>query len=211
MVVYHSHLLFANDTLIFVEPNPDIYSLRALLLCFEAVSNLKVNLSKSEIVLVGSVNNLSDLAAILGYKVSSLPMKYLGLPLGDPHKSKAMWDEIVEKIEHKLEGWKRLYLSQGDKTTLIKSTLSNLSTYFLSLFPLPVGVAYRLEKIFRDFLWGSFEYVKKFHLIKWDKNMYIPRNRACPAASGQAHLRPTTAFSNGNAVVGKLANICTFY
>ncbi|KAG6703329.1 hypothetical protein I3842_07G078600 [Carya illinoinensis] len=156
--------------LIFCEPDLDhIRSLRALLLCFEAVFGLKVNLSKSEIVQVGAVDNLSDLADFLGCKVSSLPMKYLDLPLGLLHKSKVMWDEIVEKIECKLAGWKRLHLSKGGRITLIKSTLSNLPTYILSLFPLSVGVAHRLEKTFCDFLWGSLEDVKKFHLIKWEK------------------------------------------
>ncbi|XP_041001769.1 uncharacterized protein LOC121247497 [Juglans microcarpa x Juglans regia] len=48
--------------------DPDqIRSLRALL-CFEVVSNLTVNLSKSEIVPVGLVNNLREVAAILGCK-----------------------------------------------------------------------------------------------------------------------------------------------
>ncbi|KAG6661509.1 hypothetical protein CIPAW_03G178800 [Carya illinoinensis] len=120
-------------------------------------------------VQVGEVDNLSELAVFLGCKVSSLPMKYLGLPLGASHKSKSMWDGVVEKIESKLAGWKRLYLSKGGRVTLIKSTLSNLPTYFLSLFPLPASVALRLEKTFRDFLWGSLEDVKKFHLIKWEK------------------------------------------
>ncbi|KAF5474107.1 hypothetical protein F2P56_006039 [Juglans regia] len=100
-----SHLLLADDTLIYYESDPDQNcSLRALLLCFEVISGLELNLSKSEIIPVGSVNNFSDLAAIMGCKVSSLLMKYLGLPLGAPHKSKAMWDGIVEKIECKLAG-----------------------------------------------------------------------------------------------------------
>ncbi|XP_042983296.1 uncharacterized protein LOC122312700 [Carya illinoinensis] len=84
-----SHLLFGDDTLILCEPDPDqICSLRALLLCFEVVSYLRVNLSKSEMVLVDPVHNLGELAAILGCNVSSLPMKYLGLPFEAPHKSK---------------------------------------------------------------------------------------------------------------------------
>ncbi|KAG6646726.1 hypothetical protein CIPAW_07G027800 [Carya illinoinensis] len=117
-------------------------------------------------VQVREVDNLSELADFLGCKVSSLPMKYLGLPLEAFYKSKTMWDGVVEKIERKLVGWKRLYLSKGGSVTLIKSTLFNLPTYFLSLFPLPVGVAHRLEKTCHDFLWGSLEDVKKFHLIK---------------------------------------------
>jgi hypothetical protein len=51
---------------------------------------------------------------------------------------------------------------------LIKSTLSNLPTYMLSLFPIPVDVASRLEKIQRDFLWGGLNGEAKFHLVDWD-------------------------------------------
>lgn len=86
------------------------------------------------------MSNNRSLASFLGCKVASLPRKYFGLPLGAPFKAKSSWDEIVEKIERRLVGWKRMYLSKGGRLTLIKSTLSNLPTYFLSLFSLPVGV-----------------------------------------------------------------------
>ena len=47
-------------------------------------------------------------------------------------------------MEKHLADWKRLYLSKGGKVTLIKSTLSSLPTYFLFVFPRPVGVAKRV-------------------------------------------------------------------
>ena len=53
-----------------------------VLIWFEAVSGLKVNLGKSELVAVGAVPNMDLLVAVLGCKQGSLPMKYLGLPLG---------------------------------------------------------------------------------------------------------------------------------
>ncbi len=56
-----------------------------------------------------------------------------------------IWNPIIEGMERRLAGWKRLYHSKGGKVTLIKSTLSSLPTYFLSL--LLVGVAKRLEKL----------------------------------------------------------------
>ena len=40
-----------------------------------------------------------------------------------------------------------LYLSNGGSVTLIKSTLFNLPTYFLSLFPIPAAMANRIEKL----------------------------------------------------------------
>lgn len=49
-----------------------------LLLCFEAVSWLKINLTKLEFVPIGNVDNVDELTGILGCEVSSLCLKYLG-------------------------------------------------------------------------------------------------------------------------------------
>ena len=118
---------------------------------------------------VGSVANMDDLAAIVGCKIIPLPMNYLGLPLGANFKSKSIWDPILEKMERKLSGWQRMYLSKGGRVTLIKSTLSSLPTYFMSPFPILVSVARCLDKIQRDFLWRGMGDKKKFHLVKWSQ------------------------------------------
>jgi hypothetical protein len=75
----------------------------------------------------------------------------LGLPFGTPFKYKAVWDGVIEKMEKWLASWKKIYLSKGGRLTLIKSMLSSILTYFLSLFPLPAGIAKRLERFQRDF------------------------------------------------------------
>jgi hypothetical protein len=111
-----------------------------------------INLGKSEIVPIGEVEDVEGLAQLLGCRVGSLPMTYLGLPLGASYKSVSTWKWVVEKTKRRLAGWKRMYLLKGGRLTLIKSTLSNLPTYLLSMFPIPLKVANRLEKIQRDFL-----------------------------------------------------------
>jgi hypothetical protein len=115
---------------------------------------LKINLSKSVIVPIGEVEDVEGLSSILGCGVELLPLTYLGLPLGAPYKDPSIWNKVIEKMESKLAGWKRMYLSKGGKLTLIKSTLSNILTYYdyLSLFQIPVRVAKQIEKIQRDFL-----------------------------------------------------------
>jgi hypothetical protein len=163
-----SHLIFADDTLIFCRADSEqISNLRYVFNWFEAVSGLKINLSKSEIVPIGDVPHIGDLVQILGCKQSSLPMSYLGLPLGASFKEATIWNPVLERVEKRLASWKRLYLSKGGKLTLIKSTLSSIPTYFLSLFPIPARVANRLEKLQRDFLWCGMDEKPKFHLVNW--------------------------------------------
>ena len=84
--------------------------------------------------------------------VDSLPMIYLGMPLGTSYKTASIWNPILERKEKKLMGWKRLYLSKGGRLTSLKSTLSSLLTYYLSLFTVPKAVAIKLERIQRNFL-----------------------------------------------------------
>ena len=80
-----------------------------ILIWFEAMSSLKINLGKSKLVPVGVVHDIDLLLNVLGCKQGTLPMKYLGLPLGAKFKDKTIWNPILETMERQLVGWKRLY------------------------------------------------------------------------------------------------------
>ena len=90
---------------------------------------------------------MEELADEFGYKVGNLPSTYLGMPLGAPFKSAVAWDGIEERFRKRLAMSKRLYISKGGRITLIRSTLSNLPIYFMSIFQLPRVVRMRLEHI----------------------------------------------------------------
>ena len=169
-----SHLLFANDTILFCDASREqILSIRLVLTCFQTFTGLKVNVGISEIVPIGEVSDIQTLANILQCKVGSLPMIYLGMPLGNLSKTASIWNSILERMEKKLSDWKRLYLSKDGRLTLLKSTLSSLPTYYLSLFTIPKTVATRLERIQRNFLWGSSVKCFKYPLVAWE-NVCLP-------------------------------------
>jgi hypothetical protein len=151
-------------------------------------------MAKSALVPVGDVVNVGELASVLGCGTASLPLKYLGLPLGACFKAKPIWDDIMEKVNRRLASWKRLYLFKGGRFTLIKSTHSNLPTYFLSLFPIPASVAKHIEKLQRDFLWGGLNEEFKYHLVNWD-------NVCSPISEGSLGNRKLRVFNQ--ALLGK--------
>ena len=124
-----SHLLFVDDALIFCETSKDqLLHLHWVLMWFKAISGLKINLEKGELISTGRVPIMEELADILGCKMGLLPSKYLGLPLGSTFKSTTMWDLVEERMQRKLAKWKRQYLSKGGGValTLNISTLSRL-------------------------------------------------------------------------------------
>ena len=65
-----THLLFADDTLVFYQDSTEqMIFLRWILVWYEALSGLKINLDKSSILLVGDVENVKTLECELGCKV----------------------------------------------------------------------------------------------------------------------------------------------
>ncbi|RVW81043.1 putative ribonuclease H protein [Vitis vinifera] len=58
---------------------------------WRAASGLKMNLDKSEVIPVGEVEEVNEMAVEIGYRVGQLPAVYLGLPLGPPNKATSVW------------------------------------------------------------------------------------------------------------------------
>ena len=73
-----------------------------ILLWFEFVTGLRINLEKSLILPIGNVENLDDLAYQSGCKTGTLPSTYLGLSLGMKHNSLQVWDGVEERFRKKL-------------------------------------------------------------------------------------------------------------
>ncbi|CAI0554757.1 unnamed protein product [Linum tenue] len=164
-----THLLYADDAILFCEANEDeVRNTLAALVCFQAISGLQINLEKTKMFPVGDVPNIDRLVEIFGCEWAFLPTIYLGVPLGCQSPPTSHWDKIVNRTQNRLEGWKGLLLSLGGRVVLINSVLASQCTYMSSLFLIPKNVIKTLEKIQRDFLWSGTQEKERFHLVSWD-------------------------------------------
>lgn len=109
-----THLLFADDLILFGEATPNNAQAYARFLnTFTNWSGQKINLAKSSIRF--NNNTQSENARIiresLNYKVSPPKLKYLGLPLYLGTEKKMIFKEIQEKVQNKLQSWKYKLIS----------------------------------------------------------------------------------------------------
>ena len=97
----------------------------------------------------------------------SIPFKYLGMDVG-PRK-KPFWQLVVNKIKSILTKWKGRHLSFARRVCLIKSVLTVLPLYYMSLFKMPSSVCEEIRKIQRKFLWGWGVEGRKIAWVQWEK------------------------------------------
>jgi hypothetical protein len=167
-----SHLFFADDLLFCAEASISCCHTIARVLddfCYQ--SGQKVSLSKSKVFFSPNVNpNLRhQMCGILG--VSSTPNlgKYLGFPLRSNGRSTRDFDFVVEKVQAKLSSWKGKLLSPAGRVVLVQSVTSAIPAYYMQNVALPSRICTKLDKINRDFLWGSTDEKKKMHMVSWEK------------------------------------------
>ncbi|GMJ01911.1 hypothetical protein HRI_003860300 [Hibiscus trionum] len=170
-----SHLQYADDLILFSEASEmPVKNMVRLLRGFELVSGLRLNLCKSKILGInideGVVNSW---ARWLHCQSESFPTMYLGLPLGQLKNSAVIWNPVLEKVGSKLSGWKSKLLSFGGRLTLIKSVLSTIPVYYMSIFPMPVSISKKLTSMITKFLWGSSDN-RPIYWVSWE-NLCLPK------------------------------------
>jgi hypothetical protein len=85
--------------------------------------------------------------------ISSFPCTYVGLPLRFRKPTRPMMQQVISKISNRLPGWKRNLFSYPRREALIKSVLSALPTYFMTVFKMKKWAISRIDKYRRSFMW----------------------------------------------------------
>lgn len=130
--------LFADDVALFVRPiADDINNLQQIWQWFGEATGLCTNFKKSEVYPIRC--EAIDIAAILGNmlaKQGHLPCTYLGLPLRIGWLHRTNEQKLVDKVAARLPGWKGRLLNKTSRLTLVKSVLSSIATYYMTVFTL---------------------------------------------------------------------------
>jgi hypothetical protein len=150
-----THLQYADDTMVLIEPSDvGIANLKALLLCFENMSGLKINFDKSEVVVTGMTEaNMLRVANMLNCKLGKFPIKYLGLPVSDRPLRVADWGFLTEKVGHRVDPWQGLFLASAGRLELTNSYLSSLSMFAMSLYLLHEATHASMDSTRARFFW----------------------------------------------------------
>jgi hypothetical protein len=92
-----------------------------------------------------------EYAEIFDCQIGCFLIKYIGVSIADNILHVIDQIKLEEKLEKKLDVWQGNSLSIGDRSTLIKSSLSSTVIYHMSMFLLPKTTIERMEKIRRSF------------------------------------------------------------
>lgn len=142
--------------------------MKLLLYLYELMSRLKINFTKSEVILInGDENNNIQMAELFNCQIGIFPIKYLGVPMNPCKLHVKNWKPLAEKNEKNLAVRRGGSMSIVGRTTLISASLSNAIIYHMLVCLLPKTITSELDKQRRVFFWqgGS---TKKYRLIKWE-------------------------------------------
>lgn len=167
-----SHLFFADDLVIFAKADSkNCTNIRETLDSFCALSGLKINLRKSKVYFSPNIDleQCSVLSEVLGFSSTPNLGKYLGFPLKHSGATSQDFNFIIERVQNKLQGWKSKLLSMAGRVVLSQAVISATPAYVMQGCILPQRVINSIDKINRNFVWGTTDEVKKMHMVSWRK------------------------------------------
>jgi hypothetical protein len=167
-----SHLLFADDTLLFFKATTQqAQYVSTVIDDFATATGQLINRSKCSIMFgPGCPQEVCDsVRQILQVQQEVFEDKYLGLPTPHGRMHKGHFQNLQQRLLKQMMIWGDGVPSQAGKEALIKSIAQAIPTYIMGIFKLPRAVCDDLTRMIRNYWWGSSQEKRKTHWISWDK------------------------------------------
>lgn len=120
--------------------------IKRVLQCFQLLSGFKINFKKSSLfVFKQSQHGVDVYASMLGCKIDTGPISYLGATLGANPRSVRFWDPLIHKFSAKINSYDASRVSLAGKTVLLRAAIDNIPIYWFSMYRMPEMVANKLE------------------------------------------------------------------
>ncbi|CAK9184327.1 unnamed protein product [Ilex paraguariensis] len=161
-----SHLLFADDTLVFMRGTKrSVLNVLKYIGEYESCSGQKVNKSKSAMYCSKriSVARRNSLSSLVGIPIRKCPFSYLGCPIIRGRVKFCYFEDIMRTFRSRIEGWYAKMLSGMGRIVLVQSVLSAIPTHMLACLNIPKGILRKLNSYIADFIWSSKLDIKRRH------------------------------------------------
>ncbi|CAL2229042.1 unnamed protein product [Prunus armeniaca] len=166
-----SHLFFYDDLVLFAEASANQAKImKSCLDLFCSASGQIVHFEKFAIFCSPNTCNevAKEISLICVSPFTNDLGKYLGMPLLHSRIGKRTYSSLVDKVRNRLAAWKSKLLSLARRATLIQAVTDSIPVYAMQTTKLPVSVCNDLDRLNRNFFWGSNEKKYKIHLCQWD-------------------------------------------
>ncbi|KAG7552255.1 Reverse transcriptase domain [Arabidopsis thaliana x Arabidopsis arenosa] len=171
-----SHLMFADDVMVFFDGgSSSLHGISEALDDFASWSGLQVNKNKTNLYLAGTDQSEALAISRYGYPASTLPVRYLGLPLMSRKLKISEFEPLIEKIARRFRSWAVKSLSFAGRVQLISSVITGMVNFWLSTFVLPLGCVRRIESLCSRFLWSGNIDSGRGAKIAWS-SVCLPKN-----------------------------------
>ena len=167
-----SHIFFADDLVLFAKVNAtNCIAISETIDEFCRLSGQTVSKAKSKVYFSPNVDRESreSLCDILGFSSTPSLRKYLGFPIRYMGSSSQDFNFILERVKKNLAGWKANLLSLAGRTVLIQASSATIASYVMQCNQILSTILEGIDRVNRNFLWGSFETTRKMHWVGWRK------------------------------------------
>ncbi len=160
--------LFADDTTVYLSADDDFAVLQDILDTWCSAAKAKFNISKTEIIPIGSQEHRENMVAT--YRTTGSwqsyptqvniagdgePVRILGAFVGNAVEQCDVWTPTLAKLESVLERWRQGITTLEGRRHVVQMFIGGMTQFLTDVQTMPALVQRRLERILRRYLWND--------------------------------------------------------